>query len=156
MNDIEWERYRPQWERYINQVIIYCLLNQNIDTIEEIETIQEGVFKYTTWNTIDLWDIVTTKLAGTIKKAMPAPHYNPVLGIPWLVKEWTSIEQYLQIGDIKEPITDETSMAMTKERVKEIQEICKESVIPTISYHVISAYLLTFTPFLQRYNCIMT
>jgi len=33
---------------------------------------------------------------------------------------------------------------------------CKESVFSPISYHVISAYLCTFTPFLQRYNCVMT
>jgi len=33
---------------------------------------------------------------------------------------------------------------------------CKESVFSPISYHVISAYLLTFTPFSQRYNCVMT
>jgi len=29
-------------------------------------------------------------------------------------------------------------------------------VFSLISYHVISAYLLTFMPFLQRYNCVMT
>ena len=33
---------------------------------------------------------------------------------------------------------------------------CKESVVSPISHHVISAYLLTFTPFSQRYNCVMT
>jgi len=33
---------------------------------------------------------------------------------------------------------------------------CKESVFSPVSYHVISAYLLTFTPFLQHYNCVMT
>ena len=33
---------------------------------------------------------------------------------------------------------------------------CKESVFSPISYHVISAYILTFTPFSQRYNCVMT
>jgi len=36
------------------------------------------------------------------------------------------------------------------------QGYCKESVFSPISYHAISAYLLTFTPFLQRYNCVMT
>jgi len=33
---------------------------------------------------------------------------------------------------------------------------CKESVFSPMSYRVISAYLRTFTPFLQRYNCVMT
>jgi len=35
-------------------------------------------------------------------------------------------------------------------------DLCKESMFSPISYHIISAYLLTFTPFLQRYNCVMT
>jgi len=71
----------------MDQVIIYCVLNRNNYTQEEIETIQEGIFKYMTWNTIDIWDTVNTKLTETIKKSLPAPFYNPSKGIPWLVKE---------------------------------------------------------------------
>jgi len=52
-----------------------------------METIQEGVFKYRPWNTIDIWDTVNTKLIETIKKSLPAPFYNPLKGILWLVKE---------------------------------------------------------------------
>jgi len=97
--------------------MIYCVLNQNNYIQEEMETIQEGVFKYMTWNTIDIWDTVDTKLSETIKKSLPAPCYNPSKGILWLVKKWTNIEQYLQIGGISEPITDETAMTLTEEQI---------------------------------------
>jgi len=107
----------------MNQVMIYYVLNQNNYTQEEMQTIQEGVFKYMAWNTIDIWDTMDTKLLQTIKKAMPAPHYNPAKGIPWLVKEWANIEQYLQIGEIKEAIIDETAMSMTTQEIQEIQEL---------------------------------
>ena len=123
MNDIEWERYRPIWEKYIDQVMIYCVLNQNIFTQQEITTIQEGIFKYMAWNTIDIWDTIDTKIPQTIGKAMPAPFYNPAKGLPWLAKEWTSIEQYLQMGEIKETITDKTAMHLSEEQLQEIQEI---------------------------------
>jgi len=66
---------------------------------------------------------VNTKLPTTIKKSLPAPFYNPSKGIPWLVQEWTNIEQYLQIGEIKEPITDKTAMTLTKQQIQEIQEM---------------------------------
>jgi len=54
---------------------------------------------------------------------MPVPHCNPAKGIPWLVKEWANIEQYLQIGEIKEAIVDETAMSMTTQEIQEIQEL---------------------------------
>jgi len=123
MNDIVWERYKPIWENYMDQAMIFCILNQNNYTKEQMKIIQEEVFTYMTWNTIDIWDTVNTKLPTTIKKLLPAPFYNPSKVIPWLVKEWTNIEQYLQIGEIKEPITDETAMTLTKEQIQEIQEM---------------------------------
>ena len=76
-----------------------------------------------TWNTIDIWDTIETKLTTTITKAMPAPHYNPHKGILWLVREWPNIEQYLQIGEIRETITDETAMEISKEQIQEIQQL---------------------------------
>jgi len=33
------------------------------------------------------------------------------------------MEQYLQIGEIRETITDETAMEMSKEQIQEIQEL---------------------------------
>jgi len=71
----------------MDQVIIYCVLNQNNYIQEEMETIQEEVFNYMRWNTIDIWDTENTKLTETIKKLLPAPFYNPSKGILWLVKE---------------------------------------------------------------------
>jgi len=62
--------------------MIYCIFNQNNYIIEEMETIQEGVFKYMAWNTIDIWDTVDTKIPETIQKSMPAPYYNAAKGIP--------------------------------------------------------------------------
>jgi len=120
----------------MDQVMIYCILNQNNFTQEEMEIIQQGIFKYITWNTIDIWDIINTQLPTTIKKSMPAPFYNPAKGIPWLVKEWTNIEQYLQIGEIKEQTMDETAMTLTEEQIQEIQELAdlykeEENVIIT-------------------------
>jgi len=123
MNDTEWGRYKTIWEKYMDQIMIYCVINQNNYTQEGMETIQDGVFKYMAWNTIDIWDTVDTRLPQTIQKSMPAPHYNPAKGIPWLVKEWANIEQYLQIEEIKEAIVDETAMSMTTEEIQEIQEI---------------------------------
>jgi len=88
-----------------------------------------------TWNTIDIWDTIETKLTTTITKAMPVPHYNPHKGIPWLAREWPNIEQYPQIGEIRETITDETAMEMSKEQIQEIQELAdtlqEEDVIIT-------------------------
>jgi len=92
----------------MDQAIVYCVLNQNIFTTEEKDIILIGIFNYMAWNTIDIWDTVETQLKETITKSMPAPHYNPAKGIPWLAKEWINIEQYLQIGEIKETITGET------------------------------------------------
>jgi len=46
MNNTEWERYKPIWENYMDQAMIYCVLNQNNYTEEEMDIIQEGVFKY--------------------------------------------------------------------------------------------------------------
>ena len=82
MNDTEWGRCRSIWENYMDQVMIYCVLNQNNYTQEEMTTIQEGVFRYMAWNTIDVWDTVDTKLPETIQKSMPAPYYNAAKGIP--------------------------------------------------------------------------
>jgi len=48
---------------------------------------------------------------------MPAPHYNPHKGIPWLAREWPNIEQYLQIGEIRETIKDDIAMKMSKEQI---------------------------------------
>jgi len=42
-----------------------------------------------------------------------------------LAKEWTSIEQYLQIGEIKEPIVDETAMILTDQEIQEIEELAE-------------------------------
>jgi len=123
MNDIEWERYKIVWEHYMDQVMVYCILLQSMYTKEEMRIIQQGVFNYMTWNTIDIWDTIETKLTTTITKAMPAPYYNPHKGIPWLAREWPNIEQYLQIGEIRETITDETAMEMSQEQIKEIQEL---------------------------------
>jgi len=123
MNDLEWERYKIVWEHYMDQVMVYCIPQQNMYTTEEMKIIQQGVFNYMTWNTIDIWDTIEIKLTTTITKAMPAPYYNLHKGIPWLAREWPNIEQYLQIGEIRETITDETVMEMSKEQIKEIQQL---------------------------------
>ena len=107
----------------MNQVMVYCIINQNNFTIEEMETIQEGVFKYMVWNTIDIQDTVNSKITETIEKSMPALFYNPAKEIPSLVKEQTNIEQYPQIREIREAITDETAMELSEEQLQEIQNI---------------------------------
>jgi len=48
MNDLEWERYKIIWEYYMDQVIVYCILQQNMYTTEEMKIIQQGVFNYMT------------------------------------------------------------------------------------------------------------
>jgi len=39
INDLEWERYKIVWKHYMDQVMVYCILQQNIYTTEEIRII---------------------------------------------------------------------------------------------------------------------
>jgi len=53
----------------------------------------------------------------------PQPTYNPIKGIPWLVKNWPEIEQYLMLGTLSELGTPEIENPYDKEQEKEIEWI---------------------------------
>jgi len=40
MNNLEWKRYKIVWKHYMDQVMVYCILQQNMYTTEEMRTIQ--------------------------------------------------------------------------------------------------------------------
>jgi len=50
----------------------------------------------------------------------------------------------------------EAELHKEMEHSYEYLDICKESIIPMISYLVISVYFPLFMSFLQYYNCVMT
>ena len=47
------------------------------------------------------------ELNAGFKHRPPQPTYNPIKGIPWLVKNWPEIEQYLMLGTLYELGTPE-------------------------------------------------
>jgi len=65
------------------------------------------------------------ELNAGFKTRPPQPTYNPVKGIPWLVKYWPEIEQYLMLGTLYELGTPEIinpyDKELTKEQEKEIE-----------------------------------
>ena len=60
------------------------------------------------------------ELNAGFKSRPPQPTYNPVKGIPWLVKNWPEIEQYLMLGTLYELGTTEIENPHNKEPEEEI------------------------------------
>jgi len=111
----------------MEQVMTYCVINQTIFTLEEMNTIKEGVYKYMAWHAIDIYEEVDTKLENPITISMPAPFYNPAKEISWLFREWPQIEQYLYLGIMREIITDETAMHLNEEQIEEIEQATEQA-----------------------------
>jgi len=63
------------------------------------------------------------ELNAGFKERPPQPTYNPVKYIPWLVKNWPEIEQYLMLGTLYELGTPEIENPHNKEQEKEIEWI---------------------------------
>jgi len=59
------------------------------------------------------------ELNAGFKSRPPQPTYNPVKGIPWLVKNCSEIEQYLILGTLYELGTPEIGNPHDKEQETE-------------------------------------
>jgi len=105
-----WNDNLNRWNQYMNQVQTYCLLNQYDLTVEEIRLIFQACLNYLTFQEAkELSNKVleNMELNAGFKSRPPQPTYNPVKGIPWLVKNWLEIEQYLILGTLYELGTPE-------------------------------------------------
>ena len=67
------------------------------------------------------------------KSRLPQPTYNPVKGIPQLLKNWPEIEQYLMLGTLYEigtlEIINPHDKELTEEQEKEIEWIDEDPFI---------------------------
>jgi len=100
-----WKDNLNKWTQYMNQVQSYCLLNQYELSIEEIDIIFQACLNYLTFQeATELSDkgLESIELNQGFKHRPPQPMYNPVNSIPWLVKNWPEIEQYLMLGTLYE------------------------------------------------------
>jgi len=59
------------------------------------------------------------ELNAGFKTRPPQPTYNLVKGIPWLVKNWPEIEQYLMLGTLYELGTPEIDNLHDKDQKQE-------------------------------------
>jgi len=111
-----------KWTQYMNQVQTYCLLNQYKLNIEEIGLIFQACLNYlTSQEAPELSNKVLEDMElNTGFKSRPLqPTYNPVKGIPWLVKNSPEIEQYLMRGTLYELGTPEIENPHDKKQEQE-------------------------------------
>jgi len=102
----------------MNQVQTYCLLNQYDLNIEEIGLIFQACLNYLIFQeAAELSDKVldNMELNKGFSSRPPQPTYNPVKGMPCLVKNWPEIEQYLMLGTLYELGTPEIENPHDKE-----------------------------------------
>jgi len=88
----------------------YCLFNQYNLTVEDIGLIFQACLNYLTFQeAAELRNKVLENMGldAGFKVRPPQPPYNAVKGIPWLVKNWPEIEQYLMLGTLYELGTPE-------------------------------------------------
>jgi len=107
----------------MKQVQTYCLLNQYELNIEEIAIIFQACLNYLTFQeATELSNKVleNVELNAEFNKRPPQPTYNPVKGIPWLVKNWPEIEQYLMLETLYELGTPEIENPHDKEQEETI------------------------------------
>ena len=123
-----WDSNLNKWNQYMNQVQTYCLLNQYELDIEEIELIFQACLNYLTYqeaSELSNHALENMELNAGFKLRLPQPTYNPVKGIPWLVKNWPEIQQYLMLGTLYELGTPEIInphvKELTEEKEKEIE-----------------------------------
>jgi len=114
----------------MNQVQTYCLLDQYELTIEEIGLIFEACLNYLIYQEateLSNHALNNMELNAGFQSRPPQPTYNPVKGIPWLIKNWLEIEQYLMLGTLYKLGTPEIinphDKELTEEQEKEIEWI---------------------------------
>jgi len=123
-----WDSNLNKWNQCMNQVQIYCLLNQYELAMEEIGLIFQACLNYLTYQeALELSNhaLENIELNAGFKSRLPQPIYNPVKGIPWLVKNWPEIEEYLMLGTLYELETPEIinphNKELTEEQEKKIE-----------------------------------
>jgi len=117
-----WDNNLNKWNQYMNQVQTYCLLNQYDLTAEEIELIFQACLNYLIFQEApELSNKVleNMELNAGFNSRPPQPTYNPVKDIPWLVKNWPEIEQYLMLGTLYELGTPEIKNPHDEEQNRE-------------------------------------
>jgi len=103
----------------MNQVQTYCLLNQYELSVEEIGIIFQACLNYLIFQEASELSnkvLENMELNAGFKIRPPQPTYNLVKGIPWLVKNWPEIEQYLMLGTLYELGTPKIENPYDKEK----------------------------------------
>ena len=96
-----WDKNLSEWQNKMEQVKVYIIINNNKLSQGEVDIICLAAFNFTCWEST-LPGIQETKLSETINRKLPTPGYNPAKGIPWLVKAWPMLVEYITKGDIYE------------------------------------------------------
>jgi len=105
----------------------------------------------------NVWITAFDKSVGD-EAIRPILEYHVTHGIGSL-EQWQYVLRISQITEIRELTWERVLQHQDQQTAAQIYRRhtqCKESVIPTISYLVISVYLPLFISFLQHYNCVMT
>jgi len=96
-----WDKNLTEWQKKMEQVKVYVIINNNKLSQGEINIICLATFNYITWEST-LPTIQETKLKETINRKLLIPGYNPAKEIPWLVLVWPMMVEYINKGDIYE------------------------------------------------------
>jgi len=99
--DKVWDKNLPEWQKKMEQVKVYVIINNNKLSQGEVNIICLATFNYITWEST-LPTIQETKLKERINRKLPTPGYNPAKGIPWLVMAWPMLVEYINKGNIYE------------------------------------------------------
>jgi len=120
-----WDNNLNKWDQYMNQVQTYCLLNQYELASENIGLIFQACLNclsYQEASELSKHTLTNMELNAGFKSRPPQLTYNPVKGIPWLVKNWPEIEQYLMLGTLYELGTPEIINPHNEEATEEQEE----------------------------------
>jgi len=109
----------------MNQVQTYCLLNQYDLAIEEIGLILQAYLNYVNYqeaSELSNHKLQNMELNVGFKTRLEQPIGNPGKSIPWLIKNWPEIEQYLMLRTLHKLETPEIINPHDKERTEEQEE----------------------------------
>ena len=94
-----WENNLTNWKTRLEQIQTYHLLNYYHITQRDIETIFLAAINLFTWDE-KLNPEKTFALEQTITEKLEYPTYSITSEVPWLVKQWPRLVQYITLGDM--------------------------------------------------------
>jgi hypothetical protein len=126
-----WDKNHGIWQQKFEQAQIYLLINWYELTEKEMETFWIGIYNFIAAQeaeNLEKEETINLRLLNTITRLLPEPTYNVTKGIPWLVRNWPDIQQYLTLGDfyslsspelVEEEVTYEIYDAPTETKGKD-------------------------------------